>query len=93
MDLNFEWNEEKSIANFKKHRIYFEEAKTIFNDPLSITIQDTEHSIGENRFLDIGCSIRGQILVTVYSERNNNIRIISCRKATKKEIKDYEKDK
>jgi uncharacterized DUF497 family protein len=92
MDLTFEWDENKSDLNFKKHEIYFEEAKTVFNDPLSITIQDKDHSVGENRYIDIGCSIKGRILIVIYSERNNNIRIISCRKATKHEIREYEKD-
>lgn len=93
MDLTFEWDEEKANENLRKHKVGFEEAKTVFNDPFSITIQDPQHSIGEHRYIDIGYSSRGRILVVVYIERKSNIRIISCRKATKSEVRVYEKDK
>ena len=86
----FEWDEEKSRSNFRKHKISFEEARTIFYDPLSITINDLKHSIDENRYIDIGCSAKGRILVVVYTERRSNIRIISCRRATKSERRIYE---
>jgi len=56
MDLTFEWDEEKANENLRKHKYSFEEAKTVFNDPLSITIPDPKHSVGENRYIDIGCS-------------------------------------
>jgi len=87
--LTFEWDEEKSKANLRKHRISFEEAKTVFNDSLSITIPDPQHSIGEHRYIDIGRSSKGRILVVVYTERRSNIRIISCRKATRSERRVY----
>ncbi|HHT9105053.1 MAG TPA: BrnT family toxin [Candidatus Wujingus californicus] len=90
MDLTFEWDEEKAKENLRKHKIDFTEAKTIFNDPFSITITDPEHSIGEYRYVDIGQSSKGQILVIVYTDRMSNIRIISCRKATKSERRIYE---
>jgi len=90
MNLTFEWDEEKAKENLRKHKIDFTEAKTIFNDPFSITIPDTEHSIGEHRYIDIGQSSKGQILVVVYTERMSNIRIISCRSATKLERRIYE---
>ena len=86
----FEWDEEKSRSNFRKHKISFEEARTIFYDPLSITINDLKHSIDEHRYIDIGCSAKGRILVVVYTERRSNIRIISCRRATKSERRIYE---
>lgn len=92
MNLTFEWYEEKAGQNLKKHNISFEEAKTVFNDPFSITIPDPVHSNDEQRYIDIGCSSKGRILVVVYTERGSNIRIISCRKAVKKERRVYEKE-
>ncbi len=89
MDLEFEWDEEKAAANFKKHRITFEEAKSVFADPFSITIDDPKHSVEEPRFIDIGTSATGNILVVSYTERKK-IRLISCRKASKTERKIYE---
>nr|WP_217358244.1 BrnT family toxin [Anabaena sp. UHCC 0187] len=88
--MGFEWHEEKAQENLKKHGISFEEAKTVFNDPLSITIADSQHSDDEERYIDIGLSSRGQLLIVVYTERQSNIRIISSRKATNAERKIYE---
>lgn len=82
MRINFEWDEEKAKTNFKKHRVSFDEAVTIFLDSFSITILDPEHSVDEQRSLSIGRSDKGRVLVMVYTERRSNIRIISCRKAT-----------
>jgi len=90
MSLIFEWHKEKAAANFKKHKVSFEEAKTVFDDPLSITIFDPDHSINEERYIDIGMSSNGQILIVTYTERHSNIRLISCRKATSFERKQYE---
>ncbi|MEH2359949.1 BrnT family toxin [Nostoc sp.] len=90
MELGFEWHEKKAKENLKKHGISFEEAKTVFNDPFSITITDPNHSLDEERYIDIGLSLRGELLVVVYTERQSNIRIISCRQATKVERKVYE---
>ncbi len=90
MELGFEWHQEKAKENLKKHGISFDEAKTIFNDPFSITITDPEHSLAEERYIDIGLSLRGQLLVAVYTEGQSKIRIISCRQATKAEQKVYE---
>jgi uncharacterized DUF497 family protein len=89
--LTFEWDEEKSENNFRKHKVSFEEAKSVFNDPFSLTILDPTHSEGEYRYIDIGYSSRGRLLVVAYSERRSNLRIISCRKATKLEQRAYEK--
>jgi uncharacterized DUF497 family protein len=86
----FEWDEDKSRANLRKHKVSFEEARTVFYDPLSITVADPKHSIGEHRYVDIGRSTKGEILVVVYTERRSKIRIISCRKATKLERRVYE---
>jgi uncharacterized DUF497 family protein len=77
MQLRFEWHEDKAQNNLKKHGISFEEAKTVFNDPLSITIPDTQHSDNEERYIDMGRSSQGQLLVVVYTERQANIRILS----------------
>ena len=90
MDLTFEWDEEKAKENLRKRKVDFAEARTAFNDPFSITIPDPEHSIGEHRYIDIGQSSKGQLLVVVYTERRSNIRIISCRGATKSERRMYE---
>jgi len=90
MELNFEWDEEKTKANFKKHKVSFDEATTVFIDPFSITIPDPGHSVDEQRYNDLGSSDKGRVLVVVYIERGANIRIISCRKATPFERKLYE---
>ena len=90
MRYYFEWDEEKAKTNFKKHRVSFDEAMTVFPDPFSITISDPDHSVDEQRYIDIGSSDKGRVLVVVYTERRSNIRIISCRKATPTERKLYE---
>ena len=91
MALTFEWDENKSDRNLKKHGVDFEEAKTIFNDPFAITIDDPDHSVEEDRYVDIGLSSKGRMLVVWYTERNDNIRIIGSRKAARSERKIYEK--
>ena len=88
--LQFEWDENKATINYQKHGISFDEAKTVFNDPFSITIADPEHSLDEDRYIDIGISARGQLLVVVYTEIKSTIRIISCRQATARERRTYE---
>ena len=92
MSLTFEWDQNKSDENERKHGITFEEAKTIFNDPFGITINDPDHSDDEYRYLDIGFSSKGRVLIVWYTERSENIRIIGCRKATNFERKAYEKN-
>jgi hypothetical protein len=91
--LTFEWHREKAIENLRKHNVSFEEAKTVFDDPFSVTIADPEHSTDEDRYIDIGLSAKGQMLVVIYTERGSNIRIISCRKATNVERRTYEQEK
>ena len=88
--LIFEWDDKKASQNIKKHGISFEEATTVFGDPFSITIYDPLHSKEEDRFVILGMSNKNRILVVVHTERNDRIRIISARKATKKERKQYE---
>ena len=90
MKLSFEWDEEKAKENLKKHGVGFNEATTVFIDPCSITIPDSAHSVGEQRYVDIGSSDKYRLLVVVYTERDSNMRIISCRKATSSERKLYE---
>jgi uncharacterized DUF497 family protein len=92
MPLTFEWDEEKDLSNRKKHGISFDETKTVFNDPRSITIADEDHSDDEDRYIDIGISSRGRLIVVSYTDRGSNIRIISSRKATKSERKAYEQE-
>ena len=93
MDLTFEWEEDKAEENIRKHKISFEEAKTVFNDRFSITISDPEHSSDGHRYIDIGYSSKGRIIVVVYTEREPNIRIISCQKPTTGERRIYEEYK
>ena len=70
MDLGFEWHEEKAEKNLKKHGVSFEEAKTVFNDPLSITIADSQNSDKEERYVDIGLSSQGELLVQDLRKRD-----------------------
>jgi len=90
MAMPFEWDEEKAEINFKKHKVGFAEAKSVFGDPFSITVDDPDHSKEEQRYIDICKSINEKLLVVVYTERANKIRIISCRKATPAERRKYE---
>ena len=90
MALEFEWDPAKAEANLKEHRVSFDEATTVFRDTLSITISDPDHSHSEHRFIDIGMSHRMQLLVVSYTERQDRIRIISARQATRAERKSYE---
>jgi uncharacterized DUF497 family protein len=88
--MNFEWDEEKARENHRKHRVSFEEGVTAFGDPFSITIDDPDHSVDEQRYIDIGTSEKGLVLVVSYTQRGGSIRIISCRRATRSERKRYE---
>ncbi|MFZ2807526.1 MAG: BrnT family toxin [Desulfosalsimonadaceae bacterium] len=88
--LSFEWDPQKAKNNIEKHDVSFEEASTVFRDPLSLTIDDPLHSSGEMRMVQIGISHKNRLLVVVHIERSDNIRIISARKATKEERNNYE---
>ena len=90
MALEFEWDPLKADRNLKAHGVSFDEATTVFRDTLSITIADPDHSNFEDRFIDIGLSHRGQLLVVSYAERKDRIRIISARPANRAERKSYE---
>jgi len=84
------WNAAKNQANKKKHKISFEEAATVFYDPLSLTVGDPEHSVYERRLHIIGESNGGRLIVVTFFESQSEIRIISAQKPTKRERKDYE---
>ena len=89
--MEFEWDGEKEQANINKHGIDFAEAATVFGDPLEVTISDPDHSIGEYRFLSVGMSSAGRVLVVSYVERSDyRIRIISVRSASQRERRQYE---
>jgi uncharacterized DUF497 family protein len=88
----FEWDDNKSKANIKKHKVSFEEARSVFADSLSITVADPDHSEGEYRFIDIGISEQRRLLVVSYTERGRSIRIISARCALPVERRWYEKE-
>ncbi len=88
--LSFEWDEEKAAENYRKHKITFEEGVMVFGDLFSVTIDDPVHSANEQRFVDIGASEEGRVLVVSYTERGTQVRIMSCRKATRNERRQYE---
>ena len=91
MGLAFEWDKNKARENVRKHGVSFEEASTIFADPLARTIYDPLHSDEEDRFVMLGESQRRRLLVVVFTDRDDRIRVISARVATRRERKDYEK--
>jgi hypothetical protein len=92
MSLRFEWDGAKAASNLAKHRVSFAEASTVFGDPNSITIADPLHSTSEDRFVILGLSYTGKLLVVVHTERGENIRIISARRANRKERRTYEEN-
>lgn len=87
----FDWDENKNKSNQKKHRLAFEEACTVFYDERAILFDDPEHSADEDRFLLLGMSEKAKVCIVChcYRESDTVIRIISARKATKKEIETY----
>ena len=90
--MQFEWNKEKAEANLKKHEVSFDEAETVFDDPLFVIFADPDHSFEENRFIIMGESNQNRLLVVSYTERPAKIRLISAREATRPERKKYEED-
>ena len=92
MSLRFTWDPAKATANLRKHGVSFMEASTAFADPLSITIPDPDHSVGEERFVLIGLSDRQHLVVVAHVERSDLIRIISARPANRYERKTYEEE-
>lgn len=88
--MELEWDADKARANAAKHRVTFEEAATVFTDPLELTIFDPNHSIEEDRYVSVGTSAAGRLLVVGYTERGSKIRMIFARRATMREQHDYE---
>jgi uncharacterized DUF497 family protein len=88
--MKFTWDARKEEENVRKHGVAFEEATTVFGDPLAGTIPDPEHSVGEPRFLTIGHSSNHRLVVVSHTEEGDNFRIISAREATTHERKTYE---
>ena len=88
--MEFEWDTEKAEANVEKHSVSFDEAATAFGDPLSLTIPDPDHSDDEDRFVLVGESYDGRLVVVVFTEREERFRIISARLATSQERRSYE---
>ena len=88
--MNFEWDNKKAESNFKQHGISFQDATTVFSDPLAITFDDPDHSIGEYRFLTFGMTINGKLVTVSHTERSGSMRIIGTRQMTKTERKIYE---
>jgi uncharacterized DUF497 family protein len=91
--VEFEWDATKAASNIATHGVSFPEAMTVFGDPLEITIPDPIHSSDEARFLSIGLSEAGRLLVVAYTEREGRIRIISARQAAPSERRHYESPK
>ncbi len=85
-----EWDPKKALANFRKHRVSFQEAATALGDPMAATGADPDHSVGESRYITFGLSERGRLLVVAHTERGEAIRIISARLARKGERRIYE---
>jgi uncharacterized protein len=92
MSLRFEWDPNKAEANLAKHEISFEEAMTVFADPLARIFPDEEHSVDELREIIIGHSVGQQLVLVNFTSIDNRVRIFSARKATRRERKDYEEN-
>jgi uncharacterized DUF497 family protein len=90
MALEFEWDDRKAKENLRKHGVSFHEAGTVLGDPLSMTYHDPDHSLAEHRYVTIGTSLSGRVLVVTHTERGDSVRIISARRATRQERKHHE---
>jgi uncharacterized protein len=88
--MEFEWDAHKAILNLKKHNVSFEEAATVFGDPLSITVPDPDHSLQEDRYILIGMSANHRLLMVAHAGRGDRIRIMSARELTCREREQYE---
>lgn len=90
MELSFEWDPRKAASNFRKHGVAFEEAVRVFGDPLARIFDDPDHSAGEMRELVVGHTTRRRLLIVSFVERGDRIRIVSARRVTLRERRDYE---
>ena len=88
--MHYEWNETKAASNLDKHRVSFEEAVTVFRDPLYIDFYDPDHSVDEHRYLIMGQSTGGRLLIVSYTERDEVVRLISAREVISSERRAYE---
>ncbi len=86
----FEWDTQKAVSNQLKHGVSFQEAASVLSDFLSVTYHDPDHSTMEHRFITVGTSQSGRLLMVAHTDRGDNIRIISARKTTRAERKQYE---
>jgi hypothetical protein len=88
--MDFEWDPKKALSNVRDHGVAFEEASTVFGDPLAVTFPDPDHSVGEHRFLTFGHSQQGRLLVVSHTERQGLAHIISARRVERAERRIYE---
>ena len=88
--MEFEADPIKAAENLKKHKVSFEEAASVFGDPIAYTFADPDHSVGEKRWLTFGMSALNRVLAVIYTERRSKVRLISARRATKHERSIYE---
>lgn len=88
--MRFEWDSDKAASNLAKHGVSFEEASTVFGDPLATTIADPDHAVGEQRFLTTGLSTQQRVVIVWHTDRQDVIRIIGARDATPRERRIYE---
>ena len=93
MGYIFEWDRKKAGLNLRKHNVGFDEASTVFGDPLALLMPDPDHSDGEMRYVLLGMSSQQRLLVVAFAERPPRTRLISARRATRQERRKYEKDK
>jgi uncharacterized DUF497 family protein len=93
LELRFEWDSKKAAANVVKHAVSFEEASTVFGDPLGRITDDPRHSAEERRYALLGLSRDRRYLAVMFTERGESVRLISARRATRRERREYEKGK
>jgi uncharacterized DUF497 family protein len=92
MSLKFEWDPKKAASNLSKHGVSFEEALTVFGDPLARIFDNEDHSVEEQREIIIGHSVKERLLVVCFTPQGDSVRIFTARKATRRERKDYEEN-
>jgi uncharacterized protein len=88
--VNFEWDSRKAAQSLRKHGVSFQEAASVFGDPLALTFDDPDHSLTEQRCITVGMSSAGRVLIVAHADRGENIRIVSARKTTRRERRHYE---
>jgi uncharacterized DUF497 family protein len=90
--VEFEWDPKKAAKNLREHRVSFNEAATVFGDPLGTTAPDPDHSLAEDRYITVGLSNRRRLLMVAHTERGERIRMISARELTRTEREAYEEE-